>query len=84
MYCCFVTVVMDHRNSDTHSIAFITADKESKKDKRVKPRLNSLMLRCFISEFCVRWTTNAYDSRYGIYLRDKFDVKSGVYSYVIE
>ena len=37
---------------------------------------------CFAEEFCVRWSLNAYDSRYGIFLKDKFDIKSAQYSYV--
>lgn len=50
------------------------------KEKRSKPRLTTLMVMCFINEFCVRWVINAFDSRYGIYLTDKFDVKSATFS----
>ena len=36
---------------------------------------------CFISEFCVRWAFNAFDSRYGIFISDKFGVTSATFSY---
>ena len=39
------------------------------------------MLMCFVSEFCVRWAFNAFDSRYGIFISDKFGVQSATYSY---
>ena len=47
-----------------------------------KPRITPLMLICFVSEFCIRWAASAYDSRYGIYLSDKFQIKSITFSYL--
>ena len=41
------------------------------------------MLMCFVSEFCIRWTVNAFDSRYGIYVSDKFNASSSAFSYLI-
>ena len=38
------------------------------------------MLMCFISEVCIRWTVNAFDSRYGIFISDKFGVTSATFS----
>ncbi len=40
------------------------------------------MVLCFIFEFCIRWTANAFDSRYGFYLTDKFGTTSEGFSYV--
>ena len=39
------------------------------------------MLMCFVSESCVRWTINAFDSRFGIFISDKFGVTSATFSY---
>ena len=38
------------------------------------------MMLCFGFDFCVRWTSNAIESRYGIYLSDTFNTPSIVYS----
>lgn len=48
-----------------------------------KPKITSLMIMCFINEFCVKWSLNAFESRYGIYISDRWNVSSPVYSYVI-
>ena len=40
------------------------------------------MLMCFLSEICVRWTINAFDSRFGIFISDKFGVTSATFSYL--
>lgn len=53
-----------------------------KKTERVRPRVTALMLMCFINEFCVRWSINAFESRYGIYISDRWNVTSPVFSYV--
>lgn len=50
------------------------------KEKAPRPHLTLLTIMCFAEEFCVRWSLNAYDSRYGIYLKDKFNIKSSQYS----
>ncbi|KAK8802724.1 hypothetical protein WA171_006398, partial [Blastocystis sp. BT1] len=62
-----------------------TEKKQKKEPKKsiVKPRITLLMLSCFVSEFCIRWAASAYDSRYGIYLSDKFEIKSFTYSVVV-
>ena len=65
---------------DSSSSLIITDKKEEK--PHVKPKLTSLMVLCFIFEFCVRWTANAFDSRYGFYLTDKFGTSSDGFSYV--
>lgn len=57
--------------------------KQLKESKKIaKPRITPLMLICFVSEFCIRWAASAYDSRYGIYLSDKFQIKSITFSYL--
>ena len=40
------------------------------------------MIMCFINEFCVKWSLNAFESRYGIYISDRWNVSSPVFSYV--
>ena len=54
--------------------------KEEKKENIPRPKVTSLMIMCFVSEVCIRWTVNAFDSRYGIYVSDKFGVTSATFS----
>lgn len=59
-------------------------EKEQKqKQKRNRPHVTLLMVMCFVSEFCIRWTVNAFDSRYGIYVTDKFNASSAAFSYLL-
>ena len=44
------------------------SEKKVKPINRAKVHITGTMCLCFAFEFCVRWTTNAYESRYGIYL----------------
>lgn len=61
---------------------YIRIEKEQQpKQKRNRPHVNLLMVMCFVSEFCIRWTVNAFDSRYGIYVTDKFNASSIAFSY---
>ena len=54
--------------------------KEEKPLKKEKIRITPTMLLCFCFEFCLRWTVNAFDSRYGIYLTAVFNTPSIVFS----
>ena len=54
--------------------------KEEKPLKKEKVRVTPTMLLCFCFEFCLRWTVNAFDSRYGIYLTAVFNTPSIVFS----
>ena len=58
------------------------AETKPLKKPKIRVKVTSVMVWCFIFEFCVRWTVNAYDSRYGIYLTDKWNISSGAYSYL--
>ena len=55
-------------------------EKKVKPINRAKVHVTGTMCLCFAFEFCVRWTTNAFESRYGIYLADFFGTSSLVYS----
>lgn len=55
-------------------------EKEEKPLKKEKIRITPTMLLCFCFEFCLRWTVNAFDSRYGIYLTAVFNTPSIVFS----
>ena len=55
-------------------------EQEEKPKPKAKIRVTSTMILCFIFEFCIRWTLNAFDSRYGIYVTDKWGVSSIAYS----
>ena len=55
-------------------------EKEEKPLKKEKIRITPTMLLCFCCEFCLRWTVNAFDSRYGIYLTAVFNTPSIVFS----
>ena len=52
--------------------------KETKSHPR--PKVTKLMVLCFIHEFCLRWTNMAYNSRYSIYITDRWHVSSSVFS----
>ena len=41
------------------------------------------MCMCFVFEFCNRWVMNAFDSRYGYYLKDKFGVGVSTFTIII-
>lgn len=73
----------------TESVAAPAAEsvvevKEEKKEEapveKKKLKVTKTMCLCFCFEFCLRWTVNAFDSRYGIYLTDVFDTPSIVFS----
>ena len=53
------------------------------KTSRIRPKLTSIMVMCFLSEFCVRWALSAYNSRYGFYISDRWQVPSTTFSTVI-
>ena len=55
-------------------------EKEDQPKPKARVRVTSTMALCFIYEFCIRWSLNAFDSRYGIYLTDKWGVNSITYS----
>ena len=55
-------------------------EKEEKPLKKENIRITPTMLLCFCFEFCLRWTVNAFDSRYGIYLTAVFNTPSIVFS----
>ena len=43
-------------------------------------RITSVMLMCFISDFCVRWVQGTHDSRYAIFLHSKFGIEASTYA----
>ena len=55
-------------------------EKEDQPKSKARVRVTSTMALCFIYEFCIRWALNAFDSRYGIYLTDKWNMSSIAYS----
>ena len=59
---------------------------EQKKEEKpkVKVHITLTMVLCFIYEFCVRWDLNTFNSRYGIYMSDKFGMSSSVFSYAFD
>ena len=67
-----------NKQSGNDSSSQEVTEKEKKTHKE-KPRITFLMVLCFIFEFCVRWTGNAFDSRYGFFLTDKFNTTSDHY-----
>lgn len=42
--------------------------------------LTLTMVLCFIFEFCIRWDINIFNSRYGIYLQERFNTPSKSFS----
>ena len=55
-------------------------DAEKKQEKASRPKVTSLMICCFVFEFCNRWSLNAFDSRDGYYLMDKFNAPDDRFS----
>ena len=55
-------------------------EKEEQPKPKAKVGVTSTMALCFIYEFCIRWALNAFDSRYGIYVSDKWGMSSIAYS----
>lgn len=53
---------------------------DTKQTKPSRPRVTKLMLLCFLHEFCIRWVAMAYNSRYNIYITDRWNVSSTVFS----
>ena len=51
------------------------------KKKTVRPKVTGLMVCCFAFEFCNRWAINAFDSRYGFYLMDRYNAPDDHFSY---
>ena len=85
-------IVLQRRNAKKSSTAETAAvevketaaevkeTKEEKPLKKEKLKVTGTMCLCFCFEFCLRWTVNAFDSRYGIYLTDIYDTPSIVFS----
>ena len=74
-------------DAETAAVVEVKADEQQeqeRKEEQPKPKsrvkFTSTMALCFIFEFCIRWTLNAFDSRYGIYVTDKWGVSSIAYS----
>ena len=68
----------DTKNGDT--IQNDTKNGDTKQTKPSRPRVTKLMLLCFLHEFCIRWVAMAYNSRYNIYITDRWNVPSTVFS----
>ena len=54
----------------------------TKEEAREKPKvhLTLTMVLCFIFEFCICWDINIFNSRYGIYLQERFNTPSKSFS----
>ena len=72
------TQTNDTKNGDT--IQNDTKNGDTKQTKPSRPRVTKLMLLCFLHEFCIRWVAMAYNSRYNIYITDRWNVSSTVFS----
>ena len=68
----------DTKNGET--IQNDTKNGDTKQTKPSRPRVTKLMLLCFLHEFCIRWVAMAYNSRYNIYITDRWNVSSTVFS----
>ena len=54
---------------------------ETSSEKKVVFKITSLMVFCFIYEFCVRFAQAGYNSRYSIYIANKFNINSVTLSF---
>lgn len=71
---------VDAEKKEEKKEEIVAEKKEEKPLKKEKVRVTPTMLLCFCFEFCLRWTVNAFDSRYGIYLTAVFNTPSIVFS----
>ena len=53
---------------------------EKKQSTRTHVPFKPIMVLCFILEFCTSWTSGCYNSRYAIYLNEKFGVSTSLFS----
>ena len=53
---------------------------EEEAKEKPKVHLTLTMVLCFIFEFCIRWDINIFNSRYGIYLQERFNTPSKSFS----
>ena len=53
---------------------------EKKQSTRTRVPFKPIMVLCFILEFCTSWTSGCYNSRYAIYLNEKFGVSTSLFS----
>lgn len=60
----------------------VETKEETPKEAKEKPKvhLTLTMVLCFIFEFCIRWDINIFNSRYGIYLQERFNTPSKSFS----
>ena len=60
----------------------LTKEETPKELTKEKPKvhLTLTMVLCFIFEFCIRWDINIFNSRYGIYLQERFNTPSKSFS----
>ena len=58
----------------------LKSESKSQSESKVKVKVTSTMVLCFIVEFCNKWVISAFDSRYGIYVKDKWQINSLTYS----
>lgn len=76
-------VEKSNNSLDTENVVKGQQEKEVNKvesNTKTKVRITSTMILCLAFEFSIRWTINAFASRYGIYLNDKWGVSSMAYS----
>ena len=73
---------MIHSNEVAYNLEEREEEKKKKEEKEnVKVHITPLMVLCLVNEFCTKWAVNAFDSRYGIYITDRWNVPSSQYSY---
>ena len=58
------------------------SNSSSEQQPKQKLHITCLMICCFIYEFCVRFSQGGYNSRYGIYVTNKFEINSVTFSYL--
>ena len=63
-----------------HSSSTPSTDSTTNPTSQPHLHVTSLMIICFIYEFCVRFSQAGYNSRYGIYVTNKFGINSVVFS----
>ena len=73
-------LVLQRREAKKSGAAEEQVAEKNKPLKKVKAHVSGTMMLCFCFDFCGRWTSNAIESRYGIYLSDTFNTPSIVYS----
>ena len=69
--------------STTATSVSVSVPKESHSSTSERVHFKPIMPFCFFLEFCTSWTSGCFNSRYAIYLSDKFGVTTTLFAIIL-